>query len=89
MYVRDIGREKAMYLKRGDGNTLKLFSQIEFKEYSYGSTPYHRNYYTIFNLFWARMFQGWRFSLARREWRVRFSSGPQLVFAFISFELGR
>ena len=25
---------------------------------------------------WACMYQGWRFSLARREWRVRFPSGP-------------
>ena len=28
-------------------------------------------------VFWARMFQGWRNSLARRSWRVRFPSGPQ------------
>ena len=27
--------------------------------------------------FWARMFQGWRNSLARRSWRVRFPLGPQ------------
>ena len=26
---------------------------------------------------WACMYQGWRCSLARNVWRVRFSSGPQ------------
>lgn len=31
------------------------------------------------------MFQGWRFSLARREWRVRFSSGPQNKSSLIAF----
>ena len=28
--------------------------------------------------FWARMYQGWRGSLARNLWRVRFSSGPHM-----------
>ena len=31
------------------------------------------------------MFQGWRFSLARREWRVRFSSGPLLLTNLLRF----
>jgi len=31
------------------------------------------------------MFQGWRFSLARREWRVRFSSSPPLLTNLLRF----
>jgi len=30
----------------------------------------------VSSFIWGSMYQGWRFSLARREWRVRFSSVP-------------